>query len=108
MVEVTDGAAARIRAVIEEKNGDVTGLRVGLQDGGCSGYTYLLEFEPKADTEDVVIEKEGAKIFVHPLHVPFLAGSVLRWNEDRFQSGFVLDNPNIKRMCGCGVSFDVA
>ncbi len=108
MVEVTDGAAARIRAVIEEKNGDVTGLRVGLQDGGCSGYTYLLEFEPEADTEDVVIEKEGAKIFVHPLHVPFLAGSVLRWNEDRFQSGFVLDNPNIKRMCGCGVSFDVA
>jgi iron-sulfur cluster assembly protein len=107
MVEVTDGAAARIRQVVSEKAGNVTGLRVGLQDGGCSGYTYLLEFEPKADADDMVIEKEGAKIFVHPLHVPFLAGSVLRWNEDRFQSGFVLDNPNIKRTCGCGVSFDI-
>jgi iron-sulfur cluster assembly accessory protein len=107
VVEVTDSAAERIRAVVQEKNGAVSGLRVGLQDGGCSGYTYLLEFEPVADGDDLVIEHEGARVFVHPLHLPFLAGSVLRWNEDRFQSGFVLDNPNVKRMCGCGVSFDV-
>ena len=107
MLKVTDEAAARIRAVVSEKAGELAGLRVGLQDGGCSGYTYLLAFERAADADDLIIEADGARVFVHPLHVPFLDGSVLQWSEDKFQAGFTLDNPNVKRKCGCGVSFDV-
>ncbi len=108
MIEVSERAAARIAEIVRE-HGGVSGLRVGLQDGGCSGYTYLLDFEPAPDEEDHVIEVPGgARIFVHPLHAPFLAGSVLRYAEGEFQSGFHVDNPNVTRMCGCGESFDVA
>ena len=80
---------------------------VGLQDGGCSGYTYLLEFEGNPEDEDMVFESGGAKVFVHPLHLPYLAGSVLTWSEGDLVSGFSLENPNVKRVCGCGESFDV-
>ena len=107
MLTITDRAAARIVEVIHD-NPALVGLRVGLKDGGCSGYTYLMGFEEEVDEDDLVFEEGGAKIFVHPLHVPFLSGSVLGWAEAEFQSGFHLDNPNVARVCGCGESFDVA
>ncbi len=107
MLTITENAVDRIRQVIADNNGGYAGLRVGLQDGGCSGYTYLLDFEAAPDEDDMVIETGGVKVFVHPLHLPFLAGSVLTWTEEEFRSGFILDNPNVKRMCGCGESFDV-
>jgi iron-sulfur cluster assembly protein len=107
MLEVTEGAARQISRIVAENAGKYTGLRVGLQDGGCSGYSYLIEFERTAEPEDVVIEASGARVYVHPLHVPFIEGSKLLWKEDRFEQGFSLDNPNVKRTCGCGVSFDV-
>ncbi len=107
MVEVSSRAAARIKQVVAERP-ELAGLRVGLRDGGCSGYTYLLAFEEQADEDDMVLEVEGAQVFVHPLHMPFIAGSTLQWAEAEFQSGFHLDNPNVTRMCGCGESFDVA
>lgn len=107
MLTVTDRAVERIREVIAEHKGAYAGLRVGLQDGGCSGYTYLLDFESAPDEDDMIIDAEGIKVFVHPLHAPFIAGSVLNWTEEEFRSGFILDNPNVKRLCGCGESFDV-
>jgi iron-sulfur cluster assembly accessory protein len=107
LLTVTEQAVARIRQVVNEHSGALAGLRVGLQDGGCSGYTYLLDFEASPDEDDMVIEKDGVKVFVHPLHLPFIAGSVLTWTEEEFRSGFILDNPNVKRLCGCGESFDV-
>lgn len=107
MLKVTESAAQRIREVLAERSEQFAGLRVGLKDGGCSGYTYLVDFEDKPDEDDMIIELDGAKVFVHPLHAPFLAGSVLTWAGDRFQAGFQLENPNVKRMCGCGESFDV-
>ncbi|MFT4626131.1 MAG: iron-sulfur cluster assembly accessory protein [Myxococcota bacterium] len=106
MLEVTERAAARICEVIREQPG-LSGLRVGLRDGGCSGYAYLMAFEAEADEDDMVLEVNGAQVYVHPLHVPFLAGSKLGWAEEEFQSGFHLDNPNVSRVCGCGESFDL-
>ena len=107
MLSLTPKAIEHIRKVVGEHPDRYRGLRVGLQDGGCSGYTYLLEFEKAPDDDDLVIESEGAKVFVHPLHLPYLAGSAVDWNEGELQSGFRLENPNVKRVCGCGESFDV-
>lgn len=106
MVKLTERAVARIHEVISA-GADVAGLRVGLTDGGCSGYTYLMEFERSPDDDDLVFEQDGAKVFVHPLHLPYIAGSALDWEEGDLQSGFQLQNPNVKRVCGCGESFDV-
>ena len=107
MISVSERAAARIREIVQAHPDELGGLRVGLQDGGCSGYTYLLDFEVEPEDEDLVVEHGGARVFVHPLHIPFLQGSTLHFAEAEFQSGFHLDNPNVKRLCGCGESFDV-
>ena len=105
MIELSPRAAERICEVVSE--GRAIGLRFGLTDGGCSGYTYLLEFERDPDEDDLVFEHAGAKVFVHPMHLPFLNGSVIRYLDGDFQTGFQIDNPNAQRVCGCGESFDV-
>lgn len=107
MVTITDRAAKEISRVVTEHPGRYGGLRVGLQDGGCSGYTYLIEFEGGPDEDDLVIEHAGARIFVSPLHLPYLAGTAVDWKEGDVARGFELANPNVKRVCGCGESFDV-
>ncbi len=107
MLQISERAAARIRTVTDTQTDGYVGLRVGLKDGGCSGYAYELAFEKDPEDDDMVFEKDGAKVFVHPLHLPYLAGSVLQWAEEDFQAGFTLENPNVSRVCGCGESFDV-
>lgn len=107
MVTITERAAREIARVVGEHRGSFGGLRVGLQDGGCSGYTYLIEFEKAPDEDDLVIESGGARVFVSPLHLPYLAGSAVDWKDGDLQKGFELANPNVKRVCGCGESFDV-
>jgi iron-sulfur cluster assembly accessory protein len=107
VVTLTDRAATEITRVVAQHAGQFAGLRVGLQDGGCSGYTYLIEFEKKPDEDDLVIEREGARVFVSPMHLPYLAGSAVDWTEGDLQRGFTLVNPNVKRVCGCGESFAV-
>lgn len=107
MLQISERAAARIRDVVTTEATGFVGLRVGLKDGGCSGYAYDMAFEAAPEEDDMVFEREGAKVFVHPLHLPYLAGSVLQWSEEDFQAGFTLENPNVSRVCGCGESFDV-
>lgn len=106
MLTVTEQAATRIKQVLAKHPDEYAGLRVGLQDGGCSGYTYLLDFERSPEADDMVFEQHGVKVFVHPLHAPFVSGSVLTWKEGRFESGFELENPNVRRTCGCGESLE--
>ena len=107
MLQISDRAAELILHVITEEGDAFVGLRVGLKDGGCSGYAYDMAFEASPEDDDMVFEHGGAKVFVHPLHLPYLAGSVLQWSEEDFQAGFTLENPNVSRVCGCGESFDV-
>ncbi len=103
MIQLDDSARARIRSVLDERP-ELVGFRVGLTDGGCSGFAYLFDFEKVVDPEDTVLEIDGVRLFVHPMHAPYLAGCTLRWVEGRWQGGFQLDNPNVSRTCGCGES----
>lgn len=107
MVHVTPAAAEQIRRVAVQKGWSEAGLRFGLKDGGCSGYAYLLDFEQRPDTDDLVHEEAGARVFIHPMHLVFLEGSVIDYKSGEFQSGFEVENPHAKRHCGCGESFDV-
>jgi iron-sulfur cluster assembly protein len=103
VIDLDATARDRIRDVLAS-NPSLGGLRVGLTDGGCSGFAYLLDFERAADPEDLVLEVDGARLFVHPMHAPFLKGSRLRWEQGRWQAGFHVDNPNVTHACGCGES----
>jgi iron-sulfur cluster assembly protein len=104
MVEITQEAADRIKGLLAADGRQGHGLRFGLQDGGCSGYTYLLEFEEAPEDEDHVVEAHGVRVFIHPMHLPFIQGSVIGWRDDLMEAGIKVDNPNVQRACGCGES----
>jgi iron-sulfur cluster assembly accessory protein len=105
-VSVTERAAAKIKELIAAENREGQGLRVKVVGGGCSGLQYKVDFDlPKGS--DKVFEKDGAKVLVDMKSLLYLGGTELDYKEELMQSGFVFQNPNVKRSCGCGASFTV-
>lgn len=105
-VSITDRAAEKIKQLMaaEEKNKD--GLRLKVVGGGCSGLQYKMDLDLQRPS-DRVFEKDGAKILVDMKSLLYLNGTELDYKEELMQSGFVFQNPNVKRACGCGTSFMV-
>lgn len=106
-VTLTSQAVAQIRRMQQDNDMPGFGLRYGLQGGGCSGYSYLMEFEEAPQPEDEVFDFEGVRVFMNPLHIEYLRGSVIDYQDSLMGAGFQIKNPNVKRQCGCGQSFDV-
>lgn len=105
MIQVTPKAIDRIRQVFVKQGVEGGGLRLGVQGGGCSGLSYLIRFERKERPTDQVLDFDGVKVFVDPKSLVYLDGMTLDYKESLMQSGFVFDNPNAKKSCGCGTSF---
>jgi iron-sulfur cluster assembly accessory protein len=106
-LELTDSAARQIQTLSREKATPLGGLRLGVRGGGCSGFSYVIEWEATPGEKDEVIEKDGARVFVDPKSAPLLAGTVVDYKKSLMQSRFELRNPNAKSSCGCGDSFAV-
>jgi iron-sulfur cluster assembly protein len=106
-IQISDGAAARIRAMTAEKGSPAGGLRLGVKGGGCSGLSYVVDWADAPGKLDQVIERNGARVFVDPKSAVFLQGTVIEWQQTLMQTGFVFRNPNVKSACGCGESFSV-
>jgi iron-sulfur cluster assembly accessory protein len=105
-VNVTEQAAAKIKEMIAAENREGQGLRLKVVGGGCSGLQYKIDFDlPKVS--DKVFEKDGAKVLVDMKSLLYLSGTELDYKEELMQSGFVFQNPNVKKSCGCGASFTV-
>jgi iron-sulfur cluster assembly accessory protein len=105
-VTVTERAAARIKELIAADNRKGQGLRVKVVGGGCSGLQYKVDFDvPKAT--DKIFERDGAKRLVDLKSLLYLTGTELDYKDELMQSGFVFQNPNVKKSCGCGASFAV-
>ncbi len=105
-ISLTDRAAARINELIGADRREGQGLRVKVVGGGCSGLQYKVDFDmPKAT--DKVFEKDGAKVLVDMKSLLYLTGTELDFKDELMQSGFVFQNPNVKKSCGCGASFTV-
>lgn len=105
-VVLTPAAADRIKSVVAtEPQG--AGLRVAVEGGGCSGFQYEISVAPSANADDLVIERDGARLFVDPVSLPFLLGSEVDWVDELIGAAFKVKNPNAKSSCGCGVSFSV-
>ena len=108
-VYLSEAAARKIRALLE-KGGispEEGGLRLGVQGGGCSGLSYAMRLEAKPRERDNVISAHGARLFVDPKSLEYLRGTRLEFEETLMRQGFVLQNPNATRTCGCGTSFTV-
>lgn len=107
VVQLSERAIHRIRELIsKEKLPPTAGLRMAVQGGGCSGLSYGVRFESQPTARDNVFEfGEGVRVFVDPKSLIYLAGTVLDYKTELMQQGFVFENPNAKKGCGCGASF---
>ena len=104
MVQVTEKAVQKIReAFAREKVSG--GLRLGVLGGGCSGLSYQFKFDSKPRATDKVLQFDDVNVFIDPKSMVFLDGMTLDWKDSLIQSGFVFENPNAKKSCGCGTSF---
>src|SRR5580658_8772052 len=106
-IHLTEGAAKKIRQLLEKEGVSLEqgGLRVGVQGGGCSGLSYVMRLDTQARDRDKVFEEFGARLFVDPKSFLYLNGTTLEYEETLMRQGFVFQNPNAARNCGCGSSF---
>ena len=104
VVTLTEKAASKVKQMIVKEKKEGYGLRLGVVSGGCSGYMYEVALEKASKENDAVFEDKGIKIFMNPESVPFMKGSTDDYKESLQNSGFKIDNPNVKRSCGCGHS----
>ncbi len=106
-IHLTERAAQKIRALLEKDGVSpaVGGLRVGVQGGGCSGLSYAMRLDTQARDRDKIFEEHGARIFVDPKSFLYLNGMTLEYEQTLMREGFVFQNPNAARNCGCGSSF---
>ncbi len=102
---VTDRAFARL-AEIAEATGDARPLRVAVEGGGCSGFQYDIRLDDPA-ADDLVLEKDGLRVLVDAVSLPFLQNAVIDFSEELIGARFVIQNPNATSSCGCGTSFSV-
>jgi iron-sulfur cluster assembly protein len=107
-IELSPDAGRHLRTLAEQKGTPRGGLRLGVRGGGCSGLSYVVDWEAAGPAEgDEVFERDGGRVFVDPKSARFLDGTVVDWQRTLMQSGFVFRNPNVKSSCGCGESFAV-
>lgn len=102
---VTDRAFARL-AEIADVMGEVKPLRVAVDGGGCSGFQYSITLDAPA-FDDLVLEKDGQRVLVDQISLPFLSNAVIDFTDELIGARFVVQNPNAKSSCGCGTSFSM-
>ena len=108
-ISLSERAAVEVNRYKDENKIEAeTFLRVGATAGGCSGYSYQLEFDNAFDGEkDEQYESYGVKVVVDKKSQLLLDGTTIDWHESLEQSGFTFENPNVVKSCGCGSSFQV-
>jgi iron-sulfur cluster assembly protein len=106
-IGIEESAADRIRKLLGDRGTPEAGLRIRVRGGGCTGMQYDMEFADAAREKDRVFEEHGVRVFVDPKSYIFLIGTVLQYKSGLLESGFKLENPNVKKACGCGESFSV-
>ena len=102
---VTDRAFARLSEIT--RDADDKCLRVAVEGGGCSGFQYEIKLEAAAADDDLVLEKDGARVLIDPVSLPFLADAEIDFSEELIGARFVVNNPNATSSCGCGTSFSM-
>lgn len=101
----TDGAASKVKGLIEEEGNPDLMLRVFVTGGGCSGFQYGFTFDENINEGDTEVEKNGVKLLVDPMSFQYLVGAEIDYKEDLEGARFVIINPNATTTCGCGSSF---
>ena len=109
MIKVSEDAKKKIAALMQEEGYDAVAdyVRVGVKSGGCSGLSYELKFDKTIAQEDKLFEDNNIKLIVDKKSFLYLIGTVLEYSGGLNGKGFVFNNPNAQRTCGCGESFSL-
>ena len=107
MIELKPAAAEKIRNLIAEENNPDLKLRIFVQGGGCSGFSYGFTFDELKAEDDFDLELEGVHLLVDSMSAQYLTGVTVDYTEDLMGSEFKISNPNATTTCGCGSSFSV-
>ncbi len=105
-VTLSASAAKQINAIMA-KQGVNRFMRVAVEGGGCSGFQYKFDFDDAAASDDIVLERDGARVLIDEMSLEFLAGSEIDYAHELIGSAFKIHNPNATAGCGCGTSFSV-
>ncbi len=108
MITLTEKAINAVGRFIAGSETPSAGLRIEVQDGGCSGYQYGLKLEPTNNPDDTVIDCGDVKVFVDPTSLPMLDGMSIDFLDSIEGSGFKFTNPNAAKSCACGSSFNTS
>lgn len=105
-VTLTASAAKRINAILAKQDG-ADFLRVSVEGGGCSGFSYKFDFAEAKNEDDIIVELDGARVLIDEMSREFLSGSQIDFSSELIGAAFKITNPNATAACGCGTSFSV-
>lgn len=104
-IRITEGARSVVQDLLVQKNVPDYGLRIFVSGGGCSGMQYGMALDAEPGESDFVMDDHGVRIFVDPISMMYLSGSIVDYEDSLMGGGFRIDNPNAVSSCGCGNSF---
>ncbi|NNE58341.1 MAG: iron-sulfur cluster insertion protein ErpA [Hellea sp.] len=105
-ITLSESAARQINAIMAKRT-DGLFLRVSVEGGGCSGFQYKFDFADAPEADDLVLEKDGAKVLIDEISQGFLEGSEIDYARELIGSAFKIHNPQAVAACGCGTSFSI-
>ncbi|WP_208434304.1 HesB/IscA family protein [Bartonella taylorii] len=105
-VNISDVAAKRIAQILLNEP-DKIGLRISVEGGGCSGFSYKYNLVSEMSEDDLILKKDGAIVFIDSLSLSFMEGAEIDFVDDLMGQSFQIHNPNAVSSCGCGVSFSI-
>ena len=106
MINLTSAASTKVKGILDQEKENIPqgGLRIYVQGGGCSRFSYGMVLD-EATEEDQVFETDGIKVIIDPMSLRYLEGAEVDYKEDLMGGGFAIKNPNATSTCGCGHSF---
>ena len=107
MINISDSARDRLVHLLDGDGGKNSFVRVGVESGGCSGLSYKLDFDGNKNEDDELIEDNNIKLLINKKSFLYLVGTTLEFSDGLNGKGFVFNNPNASRTCGCGESFSL-
>ncbi len=105
-VVVSPSAAKRVAKILAGEP-EMSALRISVEGGGCSGFSYKFDLTNSQQDDDIVLESDGSKVLIDPISINYMGGSVIDFVDDLMGQSFQIKNPNATASCGCGTSFSI-
>ncbi|WP_099867821.1 iron-sulfur cluster insertion protein ErpA [Pararhizobium haloflavum] len=105
-ITLSEAAARRVAAILA-KDDSKSALRVSVEGGGCSGFSYKFDLVGDKEDDDIVLERDSARVLIDPISIVYMEGSEIDFVDDLMGQSFQIKNPNAIASCGCGTSFSI-